>query len=150
MIFVDTNVFFYARDEQEPTKQAACRSWLTALAQRRLGRTNLQVANEFTDVLLRKRRDIPAEIVFQAADEILVWGSAPINAETIAAARLLRKGFSYSWWDCVLLASAIELGCTHFLSEDLQNDQVIADGSGRSLTIVDPFAHSPEQILVSR
>jgi predicted nucleic acid-binding protein len=44
-----------------------------------------------------------------------------------------------------LLASAIELGCTHYLSEDLQDGQVI-DG----LTIVDPFAHSPEQILTSR
>ena len=49
------------------------------------------------------------------------------------------------WWDCLLLASALELGCTHFLSEDLQDGQVI-----EGLTIVNPFAHTPEEILSPR
>lgn len=145
MIFVDTNVYFYAHDAQQPAKQAVCRAWLIVLGQQRLGRTNLQVANEFTDVVLRKRRDIPSETVFRLADEILMWGSAPINAGTIRLARRIRSSTAYSWWDCLLLASAIELGCTHFLSEDLQDGQQID-----TLTIVDPFAHSPEQIPTSR
>jgi predicted nucleic acid-binding protein len=51
----------------------------------------------------------------------------------------------FSWWDCLLLASAIELGCTHFLSEDLKDGQTI-----EGLTILSPFAHTPDQILVSR
>jgi predicted nucleic acid-binding protein len=60
-------------------------------------------------------------------------------------ARRLHLRYRYSWWDCLLLASAIELGCTHFLSEDLHNGQAI-----EGLTIIDPFAHSPDQILSSR
>jgi hypothetical protein len=43
--------------------------------------------------------------------------------------------------DCLLLASAPEPGCTHVLSEDLQDERAM-DG----LTTVDPFAHSPGQI----
>lgn len=145
MIFVDTNVYFYAHDNREPAKQAACRSWLIAMAQQRLGRTNLQVANEFTEIVLRKRRDIEPETVFRLADDILVWGAAPINADTVRAARYIRTSTAYSWRDCLLLASALELGCTHFLSEDLQDGQTI-----EGLTILSPFAHSPEQILISR
>lgn len=145
MIFVDTNIYFYAHDTKLPAKQAACRTWLIELGQRRLGRTNLQVANEFTEVILRKRRDIAPAIVFGLADEILTWGSGGISVDTVRLARRVRSNTAYSWWDCLLLASALELGCTHFLSEDLQDGQVID-----TLTIVDPFAHSPEQILISR
>lgn len=142
MIFVDTNVYFYVHDANLPAKQAACRAWLIALGERRLGRTNLQVANEFTDVVLRKRRDIAPEAVFRLADDILAWGSGAISADTVRLARSIRSTTAYSWWDCLLLASALELGCTHFLSEDLQDAQRIG-----SLTIVDPFAHSPQQVL---
>jgi predicted nucleic acid-binding protein len=39
---------------------------------------------------------------------------------------------------------AAQLGCTHFLTEDLQDGHQIA-----GLTIVDPFAHTPEEILAS-
>lgn len=144
MIFVDTNVYFYAHDNHEPIKQAACRKWLMALGQRSLGRANLQVANEFTHIVLRKRRDIDPETVFRMADEILVWGSAPVSFDTVRGARHIRVQTDYSWWDCLLLAAAVELGCTHFLSEDLHDGQRIGD-----LTIVDPFAHSPEQIIFS-
>jgi predicted nucleic acid-binding protein len=64
-------------------------------------------------------------------------------------ARNVFAAYRYSWWDCLLLASAIELGCMHFLSEDLQDgEQIVAQGR-RGLTIVDPFAHSPDHILVS-
>lgn len=150
MIFVDTNVFFYAQDAREQTKRAACRAWLIALGQRRLGRTNLQVVNEFTDVALRKRRDIEPETVFRLADEIEVWGATPLDTGTVRAARFLRHRTGYSWWDCLLLASAVELGCTHFLSEDLQDGRCVEDSGGKSLTILSPFAHSPEQFFSSR
>ena len=51
--------------------------------------------------------------------------------------------------DCLLLACALELGRTHFLSEDLQDGRMVEDG-GKSLTLVSPFAHSPQHILLSR
>ena len=83
--------------------------------------------------------------MFRLADDIMVWGATPINSDIVWAARRIRASFGYSWWDCLLLASALELGCKYFLSEDLQDGQTI-----EGLTIVDPFAHSPDQILVSR
>lgn len=101
----------------------------------------MQVLNEASHVLLRKKwYDAPA--AYAMIDQFAALGDTPVTWSEIALARLLHERFAYSWWECLLLASALELGCSHFLSEDLQDGQVIGD-----LTIVDPFAHSPEQIL---
>jgi len=106
----------------------------------------LQIKNELTNSLLRRRRDLSDEEVFGIVDELRFLGDEPIGPATVRLARTLRTRYRYSWWDCVLLASAIELGCTHFLSEDLQDGQVIS-AAQQSLTIVNPFTHSPEHVL---
>ena len=50
LVFVDTNVFVYARDPRDPAKQAKARDWLGLLWERQRGRTSMQVLNEFYDV----------------------------------------------------------------------------------------------------
>ena len=101
--------------------------------------------NELTYVLFKKRWFPSDKDTFYAVDQIAAWGDSPISSQTVVVARSLHLRFRYSWWECLLLASALELGCTHFLSEDLQDGQAI-----QGLTIVDPFAHTPEQILSPR
>lgn len=76
---------------------------------------------------------------------MLEWGSDPLDLDTVHAAREIHLATSYVWWDCLLLASAIALGCARFLSEDLRDGHAIG-----GLTITDPFAHSPGDILPSR
>lgn len=150
MIFVDTNIFYYARDDRLPEKQDCCANWLIRLGTKQRGKANLQVANEFIHVVFRRMPHLPADEVFRMAEDILVWGNSVLSMATVAKARNLRVRYSFSWWDCLLLASALELGCSHFLSEDLQDGEQIDNGRGKGLTIVNPFAHSPEQILISR
>lgn len=65
--------------------------------------------NEVTNVLLKRAR-MPTEDVFAAIDGFSVFGLSPIDTETCVAARLIRFETGYSWWDCLLLASAMELG----------------------------------------
>jgi predicted nucleic acid-binding protein len=142
LIFVDTNVYFYARDNRLPEKQERAAAWLAELGKQRRGRANLQVANEFINSVRRRMPDLPPEDVFAMARDILAWGSTSLTLTIMTEARHIHLHHRYSWWDCLLLASAIELGCSHFLSEDLQDGQTIGD-----LTIVDPFAHSPDEIL---
>lgn len=149
-VFIDTNLLFYIRDVRDQERSDAAIRWLRALAPTEQGRTNLQVLNELTNALLRQRRDLSANAVFALVDEVAFLGTEPIGPQIVELAREMRVRYLYSWWDTLLLASALELGCTHFLSEDMQNGQVIADGTSRALTIVDPFAHSPQQILLPR
>jgi predicted nucleic acid-binding protein len=141
-VFIDSNTFLYTFDQGEPGKQEVAQDWLIALAERDIGVTNLQVLNEVASVATRKSSRF-ADPFFRI-DSFAQFGTTPISFDTSLAARRVHVSTSYSWWDCVLLASALELGCTHFLSEDLQDGQVV-DG----LTIVDPFAHSAGKILAS-
>jgi predicted nucleic acid-binding protein len=139
-IFIDSNTFLYTFDLAETTKQQIAQRWLLVLAERDLGVTNLQVLNEIASVATRKssRFNDP----FFRIDSFAQFGITPISFDTSLVARRIHASINFSWWDCLLLASALELRCTHFLSEDLQDGQVV-----EGLTIVDPFAHSPEQIL---
>ncbi len=147
-IFVDTNLLLYVRDVRDPARSAAAIRWLRALARTERGRSNLQVMNELTNVLLERRQDLSPGEVFELVDELDFLGTQPIGSQTVSLSRDLRARYRYAWWDCLLLASALELGCTHFLSEDMQDGQRISLAADQSLTLVDPFAHSPDDILI--
>ena len=97
---------------------------------------------EFTNAVFRRMPHLQTGQVFAMADEIGSFGTAPVSIETVAQARTLRLANGFSWWDCLLLASAAELGCSHFLSEDLHDGQKIG-----AMTVVDPFLHDPADIL---
>lgn len=144
-IFVDTNTLVYLHDRGDLAKGAVVARRLLDLSDRRMARTNLQVLNEFTNVLLKRKWFDSPTTVFSIVDTLAALGSASSTVEDAARAWQLHQNLRYSWWDCLLLASAINLGCSHFLSEDLADGQRI-DG----LTIVSPFAHTPEEILSPR
>lgn len=144
-VFVDTNVLLYLHDRSDAAKALRSQKWLTNLAAQQVAVINLQVLNELTYVLLRKRWFDDVGAVFAIVDDFASLGSTPIEMQELEFARQLHKKCGYSWWDCLLLASAINLGCSHFLSEDLQDGHAI-----EGLTIVDPFAHTPDEILAAR
>jgi predicted nucleic acid-binding protein len=139
--FIDSNVFLYALEKDQDLKSGQCGAWLRHLLDSGNGVANLQVMNEVANVLL-KRGNMPPERVFATVDGYAIFGAAPLSRETAAAARLIHFESGYSWWDCLLLASAMELQCRFFLSEDLQDGRRI-----RGLTIINPFRHSPPQTI---
>lgn len=147
-VFIDSTTFLYTFDRLEPEKGATALEWLTMLRTVDCGVTNLQVLNEVASVATRKIARFGSD-PFPRIDTFAMFGAEPVDIETVITARAVFTAHRYSWWDCLLLASALDLGCTHFLSEDLQDGQRIEAG-GKGLTIVDPFAHTPEQILSPR
>jgi len=48
--------------------------------------------------------------------------------------RPLKDQFGYSWWDTLIISSALVLDCGYLLSEDMRHEQKIA-----GLTIINPF-----------
>ena len=141
-VFADTNVVFYSREDTSHPKAATAQFWLQVCADRRSLCLNLQVLNELASVLFRKQRQLTNDQVFDAIDKLSVLGAEPMTIQTVQIGRAVRTATGYSWWDSLLLASALELGCSHFLSEDLQDGHQIG-----GLTIVNPFLHAPEAIL---
>lgn len=150
-VFVDSTTFLYTFDRTEIAKGLVAREWLKRLTEYDCGVTNLQVLNEVANVAIRKTNRFGNDPFFRI-DAFADFGSHSVTFDTSLSARTLHANYRYSWWDCLLLASALNLGCTHFLSEDLQDGQLIEGQTSKGqpskgLTIVDPFAHTPDQIL---
>jgi len=104
--------------------------------------TSPQALNECYRVLTDRRKllaQLPAR-AFVAS--LLTTCRAPLTRQTILVAWEVQDATNFGWWDCLLLASAIQAGCTHFLTEDLSDGQTL-----RGLTIVNPFTTDISPLL---
>ena len=127
--FIDTNVLIYAHGADEKSETAR-QTILTG------GVISVQVLNEFAVVLRRKFRlewDVIADVL---ADVRAALGPVrPVDVEIHLNAVSLARSHDFSFYDALIVASALAAGCDTLLTEDLQAGQRIA-----GLTVVNPFA----------
>jgi predicted nucleic acid-binding protein len=122
LVFVDTNVFAYARDPRDPVKQAKARDWIRQLWDGQRGRTSVQVLSEFYAVVTRKFRTAVAhDDAWEEVQSYLAWNPQPINTEVLLCAHEIEGRHRLSWWDCLVVAAARVQGCVLLLSEDMQD-----------------------------
>jgi predicted nucleic acid-binding protein len=106
---------------------------------RKGGVISVQVLNEFANVARRKlRRSWPEIADALAALRILFPDPRPIGLATHDAAVDIAARHGFAFYDSLIVASALEAGCSVLLSEHMQDGQVI----GGRLTIRDPFRYS--------
>jgi predicted nucleic acid-binding protein len=139
-VFVDSNIWLYAlttpRDGEEMSKRNKSIESLRELASQKTIVVSIQVINEFHWNMLRKFK----------VDDVSVAEIVKVNIESIAVitevgysiyrkALDLRKKYSLSFWDSLIVASALEAECEMLYTEDLQHGQII---DGR-LTVCNPL-----------
>ena len=142
-VFVDTNGFVYARDRTDAAKHRRALQWLAVLWDERAGRVSWQVLQEYYVTATRKLH--PPRDTFDAREDVaalVTWQPIPIELSTIDAAWAIEDRFGLSWWDALIVAAAQAGGCTHLLTEDLQDGQSFGD-----VTVVSPFLHEPDGVL---
>jgi predicted nucleic acid-binding protein len=141
-VFVDTNVFVYARQPQEALKQPVAAGWVTRLWSEHIGRTSMQTLNECYAVLTRKIE--PAESSAEAWDyitDLMDWNPYPVGPDVAWRAREIQLRYALNWWDCLIVASAQIQECSTLLSEDMQ------DGASYGGVIVrNPFASAVRDV----
>ena len=126
--FFDTNILVYAQQIGGKADRARA---LFADG----GKLSVQVLNEFTAISLRKQRRDWREIA-EAVSDVLTMVDPPL-ALTLAlhaAARALAEDHRLSFYDALIIASAIEAGCDILYSEDMQHGRTIG-----GLAVVNPF-----------
>ncbi len=141
-VFVDTNVFLYARDDRFPEKQATALRWLAMLAQRDLIVVSPQVLGEIHAVMLRGKVPTDPDEARRTTLALEGWSQGATDLELIGDAWSLRERTRFQWWDCIILGAAIRTGCRFLLSEDYQHGRAV-----EGTTIIDPFRVTPETIL---
>jgi len=133
MHFVDTNVLVYAVDDGEPDKRDRALDYLSDPAHRLA--VSPQVLGEFY-VTLRRRfgdvfsRDEAIELVNAFADRSRVAIDVPL----VRKALQLSVDHQLSYWDALIVESAVEAGCGRTATVDLQHGATI-----RGVEIWNPF-----------
>ena len=127
---IDTNVLIYAFASQDNDKKAIAKELLTRCEQ-----ISLQAINEMIYVLIRKFH-LPLEEIDQIVS--FIKSNFIINNITIP---VLEKGLQilkehqFSFWDSMMLASALIHDCDIIYSEDMHHSQVLET----RLKIQNPF-----------
>jgi predicted nucleic acid-binding protein len=96
------------------------------------------VLNEFTAVAYRKLAMPLAEIREVLETVRRICRTDALTVEDHDRAVEVTERYKFSFYDSVIVASALRAGCETLYSEDLQHRQVI----DRQLTIINPFARS--------
>jgi predicted nucleic acid-binding protein len=135
-IFVDTNVFVYLFDADEPAKQQRAREVVSELMRSGALVLSSQVLSELYVTVTRKLAyPLEPTSALQALADLGVFPVVAIDAALVrrAAARSVAEQVAY--WDALILEAAVEAGAATVYSEELQH------GRGyQGVTVQDPFA----------
>lgn len=133
--FIDSNVFVYLFDDVDAVKRGVAERVVSVALSSGRAVVSYQVVQEVLNVMTRKlgaSTDDARRFLGTVLDPL--WQIGP-SAELYGVALDVRGRYGFSFYDALIVASALAAGCTRLLSEDLQHGQTIGD-----LTIVDPFA----------
>jgi predicted nucleic acid-binding protein len=123
--FVDSNVLIYAHDLSAGVKHDRAGELITGLWKTRAGAISIQVVQEFYVNITQK---VPNPLSKEAATQIIsnlgAWQVHQPGVDDIVDAIQLQTRYQLSFWDAMILTSAIALGCDVVWSEDLNSGQI--------------------------
>lgn len=127
--FLDTNIILYAFSKDDYKKRIA-----KELIRQRLI-ISVQVINEICNVLFKKFNFSVMEIknifnFIKNKTEIKL-----VNIQTIEYCLYIKEKYNFSYWDSLIISSALENQCLILYTEDMQSNQIIEE----QLTIINPF-----------
>lgn len=134
--FLDTNIFVYCLDHSAKQKRGLSLALVESALQTGNGIISTQVIKEFLSVSTKKfvktfqkndLEDYLTQVLLPLCD---VYPSPELFKKAIH----LQSSLRYSFYDSLILATAIESGCKTLFTEDMQHGQKI-----ETLTIQNPF-----------
>jgi predicted nucleic acid-binding protein len=135
--FIDTNVLIYAHDQSAGAKHLRARALLTELWNDNNGCLSIQVLQEFFVNITRKvARPLDADTARQIVADLGCWTVQTPTVADVLDAITLQQRYQLSFWDAMIVTSAIQLKCDILWSEDLSDGQTYG-----SLRVTNPFIH---------
>jgi len=140
-VFADTNIWIYALTESELKTDKIKRGNALQLFEELLEQVkhicvSIQVINECHWNFLRKFNisdRVAIKIIQENIIAILIVKNIGLSAYTLS--NQIRYKYNLSYWDSLIIASALENDCSILYTEDMQHGQIIED----KLKIVNPF-----------
>jgi len=134
-IFLDTNVIVYAHDRSSGKKNTIAVEIMEYLWDRKKGVISVQVMQEFYVCVTTKiLKPLPLKVARKILEYLLNWDLI-INDEYITIKAIdLQEKYRFSFWDSLIVQSAIQSQAYTLFSEDLSDGQII-----ENVKIVNPF-----------
>ena len=133
--FVDTNILIYAHDRSAGQKHIRAKELLRELWERRSGCVSIQVLQEFyVNVTQKVEKPLIPESASQIIADLAVWEVHRPGVDDVLDAIHLQGRYQLSFWDAMIITSALQLGCGTVWSEDLNPGQ-----SYQQVTVLNPF-----------
>jgi predicted nucleic acid-binding protein len=120
--FVDTNVLVYAFDRTAGDKREKAATLLTRLWSERAGCLSLQVIQEFF-VTTTKKLNMPTSEALAQVERFGKWTIHCPAVNDILIAVQLHRAKRISFWDALILRSAMAAECSVLWTEDLTDGQ---------------------------
>ena len=130
-VFLDTNILVYLYSSTETEK----RNISISILERYRCITSILALNEFCNVFIKKYNVPNDKIKDYIANISKSCHIKFINEQNVYKALEINTRYGYSYYDCLMLASALESGCGVILTEDMSGGQIIEN----KLEIVNPF-----------
>ena len=133
-VFFDTNILVYLFDAGTPAKQRLARSLLDRHT-RATRVASTQVLQEFYVAVTRKLATVlDPDVAYEAVKELAVMPIVRVDTPLILSAIQLSRQDQLSFWDALIIRSALEGGASKVYSEDLQHGQMFG-----GLTVENPL-----------
>lgn len=133
--FVDTNLRVYRLDRREPEKSIFMRNWIRRLATEHEIVVSAQVMSELRSVVIRKFAPPLSPSDTRIALEVLsAFEAVGAHASLVLDAHELAIREHLSWFDALILESAIRSRCDVLFSEDFDHQRRFG-----TLTVLNPF-----------
>ncbi len=138
-VFIDTNIFIYAflnssKDKNDYNKHILSKEFLSSFQNNQKIIISTQVCNEYYSALL-KHKISDDEIQKSLKELISAVKATPVTQATVLSSFNLKKRYKYSYWDSLILSSALENDCKIIYTEDMKHQQMIED----KVQIINPF-----------
>jgi predicted nucleic acid-binding protein len=133
--FVDTNILIYAHDRSAGTKHTRARDLVRELWHSGAGCLSIQVLQEFyVNVTQKVARPLAPDVAAHIIADLSVWPVHRPGVEDVLDAIRLQGRYQISFWEAMIVASALQMGCQTIWSEDLNPGQVYD-----TATVTSPF-----------
>ena len=133
-IFLDTNIIVYDFLDDDLKKHNAAQAFLSSLVNHKVY-ISTQVLSEVYSAL-KKNGVSDSDTAYYVNYCIEKYNILPVTLNEITTCLAIRDKYNFSYWDCLILAAALNNGCGAVYSEDMQDGQSI----NGALTIVNPLA----------
>lgn len=132
--FFDTNVLVYTDDARFPEKLNRATDLFGQALRAGSGVASTQVLQEYFATVTRKL-GVPAEVARGKVEIIAGLDIVQVDLPVILGAIDLHRLRQLSFWDALIIQSAMDARCAQLYTEDLQHGERI-----NGLEIVNPFA----------